>query len=126
MIAVPFLLILLLGLALLLRPHHPARVLEVANTYTRQEKTGQRSSHRRAVAYADVVVDFEGEARTVTVRDNTWQPIQAGDSVTVARGLLGGIVEYRARSGLILVLFAALMGPACLLLYHVIDKRRRL
>ena len=51
---IPFLLIFLFGLALLLRPQYQVPIVEVVETFTRQEKTGQRSPHRHAVAYATV------------------------------------------------------------------------
>ena len=72
---IPFMLIFLLGLILLMRPQYHVPIVEVMDTFTRQEKTGQRSAHRHTVDYATVVC-------------------------------------------------AATMGPACLLLFWIIVKRK--
>ena len=120
----PFLLIFLLGLFLLLRPQYQAPVIEVVNTFTRQEKTGQRSSHMHTVAYAVVKIEFEGGEYTVTVHDQTWEPLKAGDRVAVTRGLFGGLVEYSTRNANRLMLFSAVMGPVCMLVFWVIAKKQ--
>ena len=87
-VMIPFLLIFLLGLFLFLRPQYRVPIVEVVDTFTQQEKTGQRSPHRHTVAYATVKVDLDGEKHEVTVHDNTWKPLKAGDSVVVTRGCL--------------------------------------
>ena len=124
LILLPFLLIFLSGLFLLLRPHYETQVIEVVNTFSRQEKTGQRSAHRHTVYYADVKIELDGTLHTVTVHDRTWAPLKTGDSVTVTRGLSGGIVEYDTGNAGKLMLFSAVMGPLCLLLFWIISKRR--
>lgn len=124
LILLPFLLIFLSGFFLLLRPHYETQVIEVVNTFSRQEKTGQRSSHRHTVYYADVKIELDGTLHTVTVHDHTWAPLKAGDSVTVTRGLFGEIVEYDTGNAYKLMLFSAAMGPLCLLLFWVISRRR--
>ena len=121
---IPFMLIFLLGLILLMRPQYHVPIVEVMDTFTRQEKTGQRSSHRSAVEYATVKVELDGKEHEVTVHDNSWQPLKAGDTVVVTRGLFGRIVEYRSRSAYRLMVCAATMGPACLLLFWIIVKRK--
>lgn len=68
---IPFLLIFLLGFALLLRPHYQVPIVKVVNTFTRQEKTSMRSSHRRTVDYATVKVELDEKEYEVTVHDNT-------------------------------------------------------
>jgi preprotein translocase subunit YajC len=123
-VMIPFLLIFLLGLFLLLRPQYQVPIVEVVDTFTRQEKTGQRSPHRHTVAYATVKVALDGGEHEVTVHDNTWKPLKSGDSVIVTRGLFGKIVEYRTRSAYRLMVCAATMGPACLLLFWIIAKRK--
>ena len=50
-VMIPFVLIFLLGLFLLLRPQYQVPIVEVVDTFTRQEKTGQRSPHRHTVAW---------------------------------------------------------------------------
>ena len=120
---IPFMLIFLLGLILLMRPQYHVPIVEVMDTFTRQEKTGQRSAHRHTVDYATVKVELDGEEHKVTVHDNSWQPLKAGDTVVVTRGLFGRIVEYRSRSAYRLIVCAATMGPACLLLFWIIVKR---
>ena len=124
LILLPFLLIFLSGLFLLLRPHYETQVIEVVNTFSRQEKTGQRSAHRHTVYYADVKIELDSTLHTVTVHDHTWAPLKAGDSVTVTRGLSGGIVEYDTGNAGKLMLFSAVMGPLCLLLFWIISRRR--
>ena len=121
---IPFMLIFLLGLILLMRPQYHVPIVEVMDTFTRQEKTGQRSAHRHTVDYATVKVELDGEEHKVTVHDNSWQPLKTGDTVVVTRGLFGRIVEYRSRSGYRLIVCAATMGPACLLLFWIIVKRK--
>ena len=123
LILLPFLLIFLVGLFLRLRPQYQVPIVEVVDTFTRQEKTGQRSSHTHTVAYADVKIGFEGGEYTVTVHDNTWEPLKAGDTVVVTRGPFGGLVEYRTKNADRLMLFSAVLGPVCMLLYWVIAKR---
>ena len=123
-VMIPFVLIFLLCLFLLLRPQYRVPIVEVVDTFTQQEKTGQRSLHRHTVAYATVKVDLDGEEHEVTVHDDTWIPLKAGDTVVVTRGLFGRIVEYRSRSAYRLMVCAATMGPACLLLFWIIAKRK--
>ena len=124
LILIPFLLIFLLGLAQFLCPQYQVSVEEVVDTFTRQEKTGQRSPHRHTVAYANVKIELDGVLHIVTVHDNTWDPLKAGDIVEVTRGLSGGIVEYNTREAYRLMLFSAMMGLVCLLLFWAIAKRR--
>jgi len=92
---IPFMLIFLFGLILLMRPQYHVPIVEVMDTFTRQEKTGQRSAHLHTVDYATVKVELDGEEHKVTVHDNSWQPLKTGDTVVVTRGLFGRIVEYR-------------------------------
>ena len=125
-VLIPFLLIFLLGLALLLRPHNQVPVIEVVDTFARQAKTGQRSPHRHTVVYANVKIELDGVAHIVTVHDNTWNPLKAGDIVEVTRGLSGGIVEYNTREARRLMLSSVVMGPVCMLLFETIAKRRKL
>ena len=122
-ILIPFLLIFLLGLYMLLRPQYQVPVVEVEETFTRQEKTGQRSLHMHTVAYAVVKIEFEGGEHTVTVHDNTWEPLKAGDSVVVTRGLSGNLIEYRTKNAYRHMLFSAIMGPLCILVFWFIAKR---
>ena len=123
-ILLPFLIIFLLGLALLLRPQYQVQVTDIVETFTRQEKAGQRSSHRHDVAYATVNVTLDGKEYEVTVHDNTWEPLAVGDTVVVTRGAFGRIVEYRTRNAHRLMACAAIMGPVCVLVFWVIAKRR--
>ncbi|MBR2260037.1 MAG: hypothetical protein IJ899_22425 [Blautia sp.] len=123
-VLIPFILIFLLGLALLLRPHYQAQIIEVTGTFSRQEKTGMRSSHRHTVDYADVVVKVDGDKYPVTVHDKTWDPLKAGDYVVVTRSLGGKIVEYRTVNAYRLMACAAIMGPVAFGLFVVIMKRR--
>ena len=76
---IPFMLIFLLGLILLMRPQYQVPIVEVMDTFTRQEKTGQRSAHRHTVDYATVKVELDGKEHEVTVHDYSWQPLKAGD-----------------------------------------------
>jgi len=122
---IPFLLIFLLGLALLLRPQYRVRIIDVVDTFTRQEKTGQHSPHRHTVAYATVKVELDGEEHEVTVQDDMWQPLQVGDTVVLTRGLFGRIVEYRTRNAYRLMACAAIMVPVCVLVCWVIGKRKK-
>ncbi len=124
LVLLPFLLIFLIGFFLLLRPQYQATIIEVADTFTRQEKTGQRSSHTHTVAYAVVKIEFEGSEHTVTVHDHTWEPLKAGGRVVVTRGLFGGFVEYSTRNAYRLMLFSAVMGPVCMLVVWMIAKRK--
>ena len=124
-VMIPFLLIFILGLSLLLRPQYQVPIVEVVYTFTRQEKTGQRSPHRHTVAYATVKVALDGEEPEVTVHDNSWESLKAGDSVVVTRGLFGRIVEYRTRNAYMLVAFSAVMGSACMLVFGVVGKRKK-
>ena len=94
-VIIPFLLIFLLGLALLLRPHFHVPIVHVVNNFTRQEKTSQRSSHRHTVDYATVKVELNGTEHEVTVHDNTWKPLKPGDTVLVTRGLFGRSLSTR-------------------------------
>ena len=121
----PFLIIFLLGLALLLRPQYQVQVTDIVDTFTRQEKTGQRSSHRHGVAYATVNVTLDGKEYEVTVHDNAWEPLKAGDTVVVTRGAFGRIVEYRTRNAYRLMACAAIMWPVCMLVFWVIARRKR-
>ena len=123
LILMPFLLIFLVGLFLLLRPQYQVPIIEVVETFTRQEKTGQRSSHTHTVAYADVEIEFEGSEYTVTVHNHAWEPLKAGDFVVVTRGLFGGLVEYSTKNANILMLFSAIMGPICMLIFWIIAKK---
>ena len=122
--SLPFLLIFLLGLFLLLRPQYRVPIVEVVDTFTQQEKTGQRSPHRHTVAYATVKVDLDGEKHEFTVHDNTWKPLKPGDTVLVTRGLFGKIVEYKTDEAHRLLLLSATMGPLCLLLFWIITRRK--
>lgn len=94
-VMIPFLLIFLLGLALLLRPHFHVPIVHAVNNFTRQENTSQRSSHRHTVDYATVKMELDGTEHEVTVHDNTWKPLKPGDTVLVTRGLFGKIYEYK-------------------------------
>ena len=125
-VMIPFVLIFLLGLFLLLRPQYRVPIVEVVDTFTQQEKTGQRSLHRHTVAYATVKVDLDGEEHEVTVHDDTWIPLKAGDTVVVTRGLFGRIVEYRTRNAYRLMAFSAVMGSACMMVFWIIGKRKKL
>ena len=125
-VMIPFVLIFLLGLFLLLRPQYRVPIVEVVDTFTQQEKTGQRSLHRHTVAYATVKVDLDGEEHEVTVHDNTWKPLKAGDTVVVTPGLFGRIVEYRTRNAYRLMVFSAVMGSACMMVFWLIGKRKKL
>lgn len=123
-ILIPFLIIFLLGLALLLRPHYQVTIVEVVDTFTRQEKTSQRSPHRHTVDYATVKVELDEREYEVTVHDNTWSPLRAGDSAVVTRGLSGRIVEYRTDNAYRLLVFSVIMGSACVLLFWIIVRRK--
>ena len=109
-----------------MRPQYRVPIVEVVDTFTQQEKTGQRSLHRHTVAYATVKVDLDGEEHEVTVHDNTWKPLKAGDTVIVTRGLFGRIVEYRTRNAYRLMAFSAVMGAACMMVFWIIGKRKKL
>lgn len=121
LILIPFLLIFLSGLFLFLRPQYEAQVIEVVRTFSRQEKTGMRSSHRHTVYYADVKIELDGTMHIVTVHDHTWKPLEAGDSVVVTQGLSGKIVEYNTENARRMMLFSVSMGPLCLLLFRIIS-----
>ncbi len=123
---IPFMLIFLLGLSLLLRPQYQVPIVEVTDTFTRQEKTGQRSPHRHTVAYATVKVELDGKKHEVTVHDNSWEPLKAGDSVVITRGVFGRIVEYRTKNAYRLMAFSAVMGSVCMLVFWIIGKRKKL
>ena len=123
-VMIPFVLIFLLCLFLLLRPQYRVPIVEVVDTFTRQEKTGQRSPHRHTVAYATVKVDLDGEEHEVTVHDDTWIPLKAGDTVVVTRGLFGRIVEYRTRNAYRLMMLAVMMGPVYVMVFWAIAKKR--
>ena len=122
-ILIPFLLIFLFGFFLLLRVQYQVPIVEVVDTFTRQEITGHPSAKRRSVAYAVVKIEFEGREHTVTVHDNTWKPLKAEDRVVVTRGLSGRLVEYRTTNAHRLMTFSAVMGPVCMLVFWVITKR---
>ena len=124
-VMIPFLFIFLLGLALLLRQQYQVQVTDIVDTFTRQEKTGQRSPHRHTVAYATVKVELDGKEHEVTVHDDAWMPLKTGDSVVVTRGLFGRIVEYRTRNAYRLMACAAIMGPVCVLVCWVVGKRKK-
>lgn len=124
-VMIPFLFIFLLGLFLLLRPQYQVQVTDIVDTFARQEKTGQRSPHRHTVAYAKVKVELDGKEYEVTVHDDAWMPLKAGDSVIVTRGLFGRIVEYRTRNAYRLMACAAIMGPVCVLVCWVVGKRKK-
>lgn len=122
-ILIPFLLIFLFGFFLLQRVQYQVPIVEVVDTFTRQEITGHPSAKRRSVAYAVVKIEFEGREHTVTVHDNTWKPLKAEDRVVVTRGLSGRLVEYRTTNAHRLMTFSAVMGPVCMLVFWVITKR---
>ena len=122
-ILIPFLLIFLFGFFLLLRVQYQVPIVEVADSFTRQEITGHPSAKRRSVAYAVVKIEFEGREHTVTVHDNTWEPLKAEDRVVVTRGLSGRLVEYRTTNACRLMTFSVVMGPVCMLVFWVITKR---
>jgi len=84
---IPFMLIFLLGLYLIMRPQYQVPIVEVMDTFTRQEKTGQRSSHRSAVEYATVKVELEGKesAGTVLHDSDIWQKESNGTIPTALR-----------------------------------------
>ena len=124
-VLIPFLFIFLFGLFLLLRPQYPVPIVEVVETFTRQEKTGQRSPHRHTAAYATVKVDLDGEEHEVTVHDHSWAPLKAGDTVVVTRGLFGRIVEYRAGNAYRLMACAAIMGPVSALALWMMARRKK-
>ena len=121
---IPFLFIFLLGLFLLLRPKYQVPIVEVMDTFTRQEKTGQRSPHRHTVAYATVKVELDGKEHEVTVHDDAWMPLKAGDSVVVTLGLFGKVIEYRTRNAYKLMACVAIMGPVCVLVLWIMVKKR--
>ena len=102
-ILIPFLFIFLFGFFLLLRVQYQVPVVEVLDSFTRQETTGHPSAKRRSVAYAVVK--------------------KAGDRVVVTRGLSGRLVEYRTTNACRLMTFSAVMGPVCMLGFWVITKR---
>ena len=122
-ILIPFLFIFLFGFFLLLRVQYQVPVVEVLDSFTRQETTGHPSAKRRSVAYAVVKIEFDGREHTVTVHDNTWEPLKTGDRVVVTRGLSGRLVEYRTTNACRLMTFSAFMGPVCMLGFWVITKR---
>ena len=124
-VLIPFLFIFLLGFFLFLRPQYQVPIIEVVDTFAGQEKTGQRSPHRHTVAYATVKVELDDKEHEVTVHDNTWEPLKAGDSMVVTRGLFGRIVEYRTRNAYRLMACAAIMGPVCVLVCWVVGKRKK-
>ena len=123
-ISLPFLLIFLLGLALLLRPQYQVQVTEIVDTFTRQEQTGQRSPHRHTVDYATVKVELDGKVYEVTVHDNTWEPLKVGDTVVVTGGAFGKVIEYRTKNAYRLMAFAAIMGAMCVLVFIIIAKKK--
>jgi len=124
LVLLPFLLIFLFGFSLLLRPQFPVQITEVVDTFARQEKTSPRSTHRHTVYYATVTVALDDVQHQVIVRDNTWMPLKAGDSIVVTKDLFGRVVEYSTRKAYILMLFSAFMGPMCFLLAVSIAKRQ--
>ena len=76
------------------------------------------------MAYATVKVDLDGEEHEVTVHDDTWIPLKAGDTVVVTRGLFGRIVEYRTRNAYRLMMLAVMMGPVYVMVFWAIAKKR--
>ncbi|MBR1708240.1 MAG: hypothetical protein IJ719_05355 [Clostridia bacterium] len=125
LVLIPFILLFLFGVILLIRPHDQVRIIEVTDTFTRQEKTGMRSSHRHTVDYANVIVEVNGTQHVVTVHDHTWDPLKAGDSVVVTTSLGGKIVEYKTENAYRLMAFAAIMGSVVMGLFVLIARRRR-
>ena len=125
-VMIPFVLIFLLGLFLLLRPQYQVPIVEVVDTFTRQEKTGQRSPHRHTVAWYRQLGLCCAVFLLCYVHDNTWKPLKAGDTVVVTPGLFGRIVEYRTRNAYRLMVFSAVMGSACMMVFWLIGKRKKL
>ncbi len=123
---VPFLFLLFVGLYLLLRPHQEVQVIEVVDNYTKQEKDGQRSSHKKTVYYAVVKVEIDGETTEVTVHENEWHPLQAGDYVTVTKGITGKYIEYKAGTAYGVVACAALTGLITIICIVFLWKRKRI
>jgi hypothetical protein len=78
------------------------------------------------VAYATVKVELDGKEYEVTVHDDTWEPLKAGDNVVVTRRLFGRIVEYRTRNAYRLMAFSAVMGAACMMVFWITGKRKKL
>lgn len=123
-IIVPFALMLLASVGLLLRPYDEVEVINVVETFSRQEKDNPRGPHRKTVYYAVVEVDYRGEPATVTVHDATWNPLQAGDTVRVRRNLFGRVVEYYTVPARRMILLSATLGPLALAMYVFIYRRK--
>ncbi len=121
----PFVLFFFFGLALFLRPQYPVQILEVVERFAREEKTGQRSSHRETVYYATVVVELDGIRHTVTVHDKTWIPLKEGDLVTVTKGLFGGIREYRTKNAQDLLLLSTFFLPLLVIVLWIFRKQKK-
>ena len=100
-------------------------ILKVKETFTKQEKTSSRSSHREEVAYAVVQVQIGEELHEVTVRDNSWFPLKAGDSVIVTRNFLGKYVEKRSETAYSVIGFSVLMGVIVLITEQLVSIRQR-
>lgn len=124
---IPWILLFCVGLVLLFRPTYYVPVVKVKETFTKQEKTHMRSSHREEVAYAVVQVQIGEELHEVTVRDNSWFPLKAGDSVIVTRNFLGKYVEKRSETAYTVIAFSVLMGVIAVITERcmTICQRRR-
>lgn len=117
-ILITCLVVFLMGLTLLMRPHYEVEVLEVVDTYTRMKGfSSHNSSRRQSVKYANVKVEIDGVPYTVTVRDHPWVPIRPGDTVLVSRRLFGGLVEYRPDRIYTPTILAAVTGLVALALF---------
>ena len=124
-ILITCLLVFLIGFSFLLRPHYETQVLEVVETYTRMKSNGSRNSiHRHPVKYAVVRVEVDGTSYDVTVRDNTWIPIRAGDTITVMPRLFGGMVQYRPDRIYVPTMLAAIPGIVALVIFLIIKERQ--
>lgn len=125
-IILPFVALLLFGMGLLLRPSREAKVLNVVETFSRQEKISFRSPHRRTVCYAVVEVAYGDSTATLTVHDRVWDPIRPGEAVRVTRDVTGKVVEYRTYNAVRLIVCSVIFGPLSLLLFiHIYKKRGR-
>jgi len=124
---IPWILLFCVGLVLLFRPTYFVPVVKVKETFTKQEKTSMRSSHREEVSYAVVQVQIGEELHEVTVRDNFWFPLKAGDSVIVTRSLGGKYVEKRSETAYTVIAFSVLMGVIAVITERcmTICQRRR-
>lgn len=122
---IPWILLICYGLVLLFRPAYFVPILKVKETFTKQEKTSSRSSHREEVAYAVVQVQIGEELHEVTVRDNSWFLLKAGDSVIVTRNFLGKYVEKRSETAYSVIGFSVLMGVIVLITEQLVSIRQR-